>query len=165
MKKITLIFTRGVGGTLHQSADLVTDKVLAEWVSFKEIMFGYCCLFQSSVDKKIAKETDQNVISQLIKQWKEYTPAAFFNDVSNVHLCYDLHPRCMYLLKLSMMFPLSVAFVERLFSKMKLIKTHLPNQLGQLSLLLCISPEGPENFKMMHMNFLLMNSSNLIPIY
>ena len=128
-------------------------------------MFGCCCLFQSSVDKKTAKETDHNVISQLIKQWKEYIPAAFFNDVSNVHLCYDLHPGCMYLLKLSMMFPLSVAFVERLFSKMKLIKTHLPNQLGQLSLLLCISPEGPENFKMMHMNFLLMNSSNLIPIY
>ena len=45
---------------MHQSADLVTDKVLAEWDSFKEIVFERCHLFQSSVYKKTAKETDQN---------------------------------------------------------------------------------------------------------
>ena len=85
----------------------------------------------------------------MIKQRKEYTPAAFFNDVSNDELCYDLYPGCVYLLKLSLMFPLSVAFVERLFSKMKLIKTRLQNQLGRLSLdsLLRISNEGPEKFQ------------------
>ena len=55
------------GETLSQSADLVTDAVLAEWASFKEIMFECCCLFQSSVDKKIAKESDQNAMTQLIK--------------------------------------------------------------------------------------------------
>ena len=92
---------------------LVTDKVLAEWASFKEIMFEPCRLFQSSVDKKIAKETDQNAISQLIKQQKEYTPVAFFDEVSNNQLCYDLDPGCMYFSNLS----LSVAYVERLFSK------------------------------------------------
>ena len=43
------------GKMLHHSADLVTDKILAEWASFKEIMFEHC-LFQSSVDKKIAKD-------------------------------------------------------------------------------------------------------------
>ena len=58
-------------------------------------MFERRRLFQGSVDKKIAKETDQNAISQLIKQRKEYTPASFFSDISNDQLCYDLHPGCM----------------------------------------------------------------------
>ena len=47
------------GETLHQSADLAIDKVLAEWASFKEITFEHCCFFQSSVDKKIAKKTSK----------------------------------------------------------------------------------------------------------
>ena len=38
------------GQALHQSADLVTNKVLAECDSFKEIMFERSHLFQSSVD-------------------------------------------------------------------------------------------------------------------
>ena len=101
------------------------------------------------MDRKIGKETDQNVIRQLIKQQKENTPAAFFNDVFNDQLCCDLHPGRMYLLKLSLMFPLSVACVERLFSKMKLIKIRLRIQLRQLSLdsLLSISTEGPKKFQ------------------
>ena len=54
----------------------------------------------------------------------------------------------MKLLELSILFPLSVACVERLFSKMKLIKTRLRNQLSQVSLesLLRISTEAPDNF-------------------
>ena len=64
-------------------------------------MFERYRLFQSSLDKKIAKETDQNAISQLIKQ-REYTPTAFFNDVSNDQLCHDLHLGCIFLLKLSL---------------------------------------------------------------
>ena len=116
-EKITLIFTRGRCCTSLQILFLI---VLVDWASFKEMLFEHCHLFQSSVDKKIAKEADQNVISQLIKQQKEYTPAAFFNDVSNDQLCYDLHLGCM-----SLMFPLSIACVERLFSKMRLIKTCL----------------------------------------
>ena len=71
---------------MHQYADLVPDKVLADWASLKEIVFERCHLFQSSVDKKIAKETDQNAISQLIKQRKRNTPASFFHDVSNDQL-------------------------------------------------------------------------------
>ena len=95
------------------------------------------------------KETDQNVIRQLLKQRKDYTLAAFFSEVCNDQLCFDLNPRCMYLLKLSLIFPLSVACVESLFSKMKLIKTCLQNQLGQFSLdsLLCISTEALEKFQ------------------
>ena len=46
------------------------------------------------------------------------------------------------------MFPLSVACVERLFYKMKLIKTRLRNQLGETTLdnLLRISTESPTGY-------------------
>ena len=55
----------------------------------------------------------------------------------------------MNLLKLSLMFPLRVACAKHLFSKMKLIKTCLRNQLGETNLdsLLWISTESPTGFK------------------
>ena len=100
-------------------------------------MFQRYRLFQSSLDKKIAKETDQNATSQLIKQ-REYTPTAFFNDVSLPRSSSRVH----FFVKI-------VIVIERLFSKMKLIKIRLRNQLGQLSLdsLLHISIEGQEKFR------------------
>ena len=59
-----------------------------------------------------------------------------------------LYPGCMHLLKLLLMFPLSVACVERLISKMKLMKTRLRNQLGETTLdrLLRISAGTPTGF-------------------
>ena len=54
----------------------------------------------------------------------------------------------MLLLELSLFFPLSVACVERVFSKIKLIKRRLRNKLSQVSLdsLICISAEAPDEF-------------------
>lgn len=116
--------------TSQQSAHPKPDKVLAMWVEFKEIMFECCWLFQNLLYRKIAKETDEDAIVWLIQQQKEYTPTAFLDDVSNDQLCNDLHSGCKYLLKLSLMFPFSVACAERLFLKMKLIKTSLQKQFG-----------------------------------
>ena len=58
------------------------------------------------------------------------------------------YPSCMLLLELLFLFPLSVACVERVFSKMKLIKTRLRNKLLQVSLdpLIRISTEAPYEF-------------------
>ena len=145
MEKITLIFASGRPPPVWrpccwQSFCWVSDFLINHvWTP---------SFFESLVGKNIAKETDSNVINQLIKQRKEYTPAAFFN-FSDDQLCYDLHSGCRYLLKFPLMFPLSVARVERLFSKIKLIKTRLRNQLGRLSLdsLLHISAEAPEKFQ------------------
>ena len=66
------------GEALHQSEDLVTEKVLAVWASFKEIMFECCCLFESSVGKKIA---NRSKFDKPIDKTMEGVPAAFFNDV------------------------------------------------------------------------------------
>ena len=59
------------------------------------------------------------------------------------------------------MFPLSVACVESWFSKIKLIKTRLRNQLAQTNLnnLLGILTEAPINFQD-DMNTLLIKSQN-----
>ena len=54
----------------------------------------------------------------------------------------------MCLLELSIMFPLSVSYIERLFLRMKLIKLRLRNQLSQtlLDSPLHISTEKPAQF-------------------
>ena len=53
---------------------------------------------------------------------------------------------CLKLLHLMLIFPLSTACVERFFSKMKLVKTRLRNQLSQVNLenLLFIATEAPK---------------------
>ena len=54
----------------------------------------------------------------------------------------------MLLSELLLLFLLSVACVERVFSKIKLIKRRLCNNLSQVSLdsLICISVEAPDEF-------------------
>ena len=78
----------------------------------------------------------------------QYTPSKLWSDLNVDYVCKSLYPSCMLLLELSLLFPLSVACVERVFSKMKLIKTRLRNKLSQVSLdsLIRISTEGPDEF-------------------
>ena len=67
---------------------------------------------------------------------------------------------CLKLLHLMLIFPLSTACVERFFSKMKLVKTRLRNQLSQVNLenLLFIATEAPKTgFTDSEYDFLLMN--------
>ena len=47
------------GETLHQSANPITNQVLAVWNSFKGVIFERRRLFQSVVEEKIAKETSK----------------------------------------------------------------------------------------------------------
>ena len=58
----------------------------------------------------------------------------------------ELYPNCYKLLYLLMVFPISVACVERFFSTLKLVKTSLKNQLSKTTLgsLLRISTESPK---------------------
>ena len=78
----------------------------------------------------------------------QYTPSKLWSDLNVDYVCKSLYPSCMLLSELSLLFPLSVACVERVFSKMKLIKTRLCNKLSQVSLdsLIRISTEGPDEF-------------------
>ena len=69
-----------------------------------------------------------------MKEKKNYAPSKFYKDINHDESCCNLFPGCMHLLKLSLIFRLSVAYVECLFSKMKLIKTCLRNQLVETTL-------------------------------
>ena len=118
MEKISLIFTRGRCCTSLHILLLITF-LLSGLVS-KNL-----CLNAINVSKFSAQENIKR------NRWKCNKPidktiytTCIFN-VCNYQLCDDLHPVFIYLLKLLLILPLSVAYVERLFSKMNLIKTRL----------------------------------------
>ena len=93
-------------------------------------MFKKKELLQNNINKKImAANNDER--KALVKSRKEYTPL-LFNDLQQDKVCQELFPCCMYLLELSFMFPLSVPCIERLFMKMKLIKTRWRNQFSDI---------------------------------
>ena len=112
------------------------------------MMFQCHKLYQCFIDLILTKENDKEKAERLMKEKKNYAPSKFYEDISHDETCRDLFRGCMHLLKLSLMFPLSVACVEHLFSKMKLIKTRLRNQLGETTLdsLLRISTESLTGF-------------------
>ena len=76
------------------------------------------------------------------------------------------YPNCYKLFYYLLLFPLSTACVERLFSKMKLIKTHLRNNLSQSTLenLLIILTEPPEDFHNDHYGHFVNELERLNPI-
>ena len=110
MEKISLIFTRGRCCTSLHILLLITF-LLSELVSKKLCLNAINCVKRNRW--KYNKPIDKTI----------YTSCIF--NVCNYQLCDDLHPVFIYLLKLLLMLPLSVAYVERLFSKMNLIKTRL----------------------------------------
>ena len=112
------------GDESRQKADLNPVVVQVEWNSFIRMMFQRRKLYQCSVDLKLI---DKGKVEKLVKEKKNYAPSKFYKDISHDKTCHDLYPGCMHLLKLLLMFPLSVTCVERLFYKMKLIKTRLRN--------------------------------------
>ena len=111
-------------------------------------MFQCHKLYQRFIDLILTKENDKEKVEKLMKEKKNYALSKFYKDISHDETCRDLCRGCMHLLKFSLMFPLSVACVEHLFCKMKLIKTCLRNQLGETTLdsLLRISTESPTGF-------------------
>ena len=81
----------------------------------------------------MAKSQDE--IKELRKIRLTYTPSSFWEDCIHDTVLEELYPNCLKLLYLLMIFPISAACVERLFSKMELVKTRLRNQLKQSTLL------------------------------
>ena len=131
----------------EQPADIDSSNLNYEWDSFKSLTFEKKKLYQNNIDKKImAADNDER--KALVKPHEEYTPSLLFKDLQHDRVCQKLFPCCIYLLQLSIMFSLSVSCIERLFSRMKLIKTRLRNRLSQISLdsLLRISTEKPTKF-------------------
>ena len=65
---------------------------------------------------------------------ESYTPQKLWDDLKHDNVVKEIYPNCIYLLQLLLIFPISIACVEHLFSRMKLVKMRLHNQLKQTTL-------------------------------
>ena len=78
---------------------------------------------------------------------EEYDTKCLWEDVKADTIMEEVYPNIRVLLRLLMLFPLSAAVVERLFSKLKIVKNRLRNRLGDLTLskLLTVCTESPKD--------------------
>ena len=98
------------------------------------------------MDKDISRADPENH-QELIKKRERYTLRDSWNDLKHNNVVKEIYLNCIYLLHLLLIFPISIACIERLFSRMKLVKTRLHNQMKQATLdsLLCIVTEIPSD--------------------
>ena len=78
---------------------------------------------------------------------EEYDTKSLWEDVKADAIVEEVFPNIRVLLRLLMLFPLSAAVIEKLFSKLIIIKTQLRNRLGDLTLskLLTLCTESPND--------------------
>ena len=120
---------------------------IEEWPGFRKYMF----------EKHKAEEENFQLNLMNCKNEKErgtfrasettsFDAYKLYSTCLNDKACAIIFPNCLKLLHLMLIFPLSTACVERFFSKMKLVKTRLRNQLSQVNLenLLFIATEAPK---------------------
>ena len=131
----------------QQPADIDPVKLKLEWQGFLAVISERRKSYEHKIDVKLLRAKTKEEREYLQTKRQQYTPSKFWNDTYQDAVICDLYPQYMYLLELSIMFPLSVSCVERLFSRMKLVKTRLRNQFTQVSLesILRISTESPSN--------------------
>ena len=122
------------GEVSSQPPDIDPVKLKSEWQGFLSVMSERRKLYQHKIDVKLLRASTQEDREALQNERKQYTPSKFWNDTNQDTVIQNLYPQCMFLLELSIMFLLLVSCVERLFSRMKLVKTRLRNQLSQVLL-------------------------------
>ena len=129
-----------------QDLDIDLTALKAEWQLFKTLIFEKHQSYHSKVDKDISRADPENH-QELIKKRERYTPCDLWNDLKHDNVVKEIYPNCIYLLHLLLIFPISIACVERLFSRMKLIKTRLRNQMKQATMdsILRSATETPSN--------------------
>ena len=127
-----------------QDADIDNPALTAEWPLFKSIMHEKHLSYRSKVNRDVNRANPENV-QEFIKKRESYTLQKLWDDLKRDNVVKEIYPNCIYLLQLFLIFPISIACVERLFSQMRLVKTRLGNQLKQSTLdsLFCITTESP----------------------
>ena len=132
--------------TINQVGDINGVAAIEECPGFGKYMF----------EKHKAKEEKFQMKLMNCKNEKErdtfrasetfFDAPKLYSTCLNDKACAIIFPNCLKLLHLMLIFPLSTACVERFFSKMKLVKTRLRNQLSQVNLenLLFIATEAPK---------------------
>ena len=121
------------GTTISQEPDANADMTRAEWQNFKHLMFLKRQEFRERYDSMITNaKTEER--EMLTKENENFGVHQLWASIKVNNMCEDIFPQCCKLLYFLLLFPLSTACVERFFSKMKLVKTRLRNQLKQTSL-------------------------------
>jgi hypothetical protein len=134
-----------------QDPDINILKADDEWLGFKELMFKKKEAHQNKLTIRITSaihnKKNQEEIKKLQTERESYTPKLLWEELTSDPCANQLYPSMMFLLKMLLLFPVSVACCERLFSKLKLVKTRLRNQLSQIHLdqLLRIGTESPDD--------------------
>ena len=88
--------------------------------------------------------TEEYSLQQEKDKASNYDAKALWEDCQKDATLNKIYPGILFLLEMLMVFPLSAAVVERLFSRLKLVKTRLRNLLKteKLSKLLMIGKES-----------------------
>ena len=135
------------GCTVRQAKDVDPVITRAEFQGFKFLMYTKRKQWEEQFDIAIGKCNSDEDRELLIKQRRSFNARDLWSVLQKDNLNLSLYPNCMYLFYLLMVFPLSAACVERLFSKLKLVKNRLRNQLSQTTLesLLMIATESPKD--------------------
>ena len=129
-----------------QDPDIDLTALKAEWQLFKTLIFEKRQSYCSKVDKDISRADPENH-QELIKKRERYTLRDSWNDLKHDNVVKEIYPNCIYLLHLLLIFLISIACIEPLLSRMKLVKTRLRNQMKQATLdsLLHIATETPSD--------------------
>ena len=98
-----------------QDADIDTTALTAEWPLFKSIMFEKHLLYRSKVNRDISRTHPENV-QELIKKRESYTLQKLWDDLKHDNVVREIYHNCIYVLHLLLIFPISIACVEHLFS-------------------------------------------------
>ena len=120
-------------------------KAEAEWPNFKQLMFLKRRQHRDRCDVQLLKAKSKEEKEQINKKKSKFGPHKLFESLTGDATSEQIFPECSKLLLFLLLFPLSTACVERLFSKMKLVQTRLRNYLAQSTLenLLFIATECP----------------------
>ena len=136
------------GNSVQQQLDINPARAKAEWDDFK-ILFLKCKDYEQHIDteikaaKNLTSEEGKKETDSLHKARRMFTPQLLWRNLNDNDTTKSLYPSMFSLHIVTLL--VSEACVEKLFSKMKLIKTCLRSQLSQVHLdqLLHIATESP----------------------
>ena len=111
----TLKVSRFEGKVNIQDTDIDITALTAEWPLFKLIMFEKCLSYRSKANRDIRRAHLEDV-QELIKKRESYTLQKLWDDLKHSNVVEEIYPNCIYLLHLLLIFPISIACVECLFS-------------------------------------------------
>ena len=138
------------GNTITQDPDIDAEKTCVEWQGFKHFMYLKRGAHHRKIDIEIQsfKDSESEEKDEALKLRKIFGPHGLLKEMNLDETICSVYPNCYKLFYYLLLLPLSTACLERLFSKMKLIKTRLRNNLSQSTLenLLFIATEAPKDF-------------------